>query len=209
MSYLLACRRGASYSVSDMADLQLAPARGRTSLVAIAIALLVLAAIAWAVFLLNPRRTAELTVTSVKTFAPHTTFKDLPTETKGMHVLDQTPESEDNLYVVATVRLADKLRLPLYLSGWNAELTDKDGSVIEATAVPARDLERLTDIFPALAPMLKAPLHDGDQVLPGAAREGTVVLLFPGVAQEAWTSRKLARLTLNLRNQAPQVVVLP
>lgn len=192
-----------------MSDLQLAPARERTPLVAIAIALLVLAATAAAVFFLNPRRTAELSVTNVKTFAPHTTFKDLPTDAKGMHVLDQTPESEDNLYVIATVRLVDKLRLPLYLNGWSATLTAADGSAMEATSVPAHDLERLTDIFPALVPMVKAPLHDGDQVLPGNAREGTVVLLFPGVAQEAWTSRKLAKLTLNLRNQAPQVVVLP
>ena len=191
-----------------MSDLQLSQTRNRTPLVAIAIALLVLAATAAAVFLLNPRRTAELTVTSVRTFAPHTTFKDLPAENKGMHVLDQTPESEDNLYVVADIRLTDKLRLPLYLSGWSGSLTGPDGSVIEATSVPAHDLERLTDIFPALAPMVKTPLHDGDQVLPGAAREGSVVLLFPGVAQNVWTGRKLAKLTLNLRNQEPQVVVL-
>ena len=192
-----------------MSDLQLAPARGRTPVVAIGIALLVLVITAAAVFLLNPRRTAELTVTDVKTFAPHTTFKDLPTESKSMHVLDQAPASEDNLYIVATVRLADKLRLPLYISGWNATLTEQDGSLVEATPVPARDVERLTDIFPALAPMVKAPLHDGDQVLPSTTREGTVILLFPGITQDAWKSRKLGKLTINLRNQAPQAVVLP
>ena len=140
-----------------MSDLQIAPARGRTPLVAILVALLVLVGIALAVFLLNPRRTADLAVTGVKTFAPHTTFKDLPTDSKGMHVLDQTPASEDNLYMVATVQLTDKLRLPLFVSGWNASITLQDGSILEGTSVPARDLERLTDIFPALAPMVKAP----------------------------------------------------
>ena len=192
-----------------MSELQLAPPRGRTPIVAISIALLVLAATAVAVFYLNPRRTADLAITEVKTFAPHTAFKELPSESKGIHVLDQTPASEDNLYVVATVRLTDKLRLPLFISGWNATLTLADGSTQEGTPVHTRDLERLSDILPALAPLVTKPLHDGDEVAPSTARQGSVVVLFPGLDQTAWQNRKLARLSLNLRNQEAQTVTLP
>lgn len=192
-----------------MSELHIASERGRTPLAPMLIALFVLAAIAFAVFYLNPRRTADLTVKDVKTFAPHTTFKELPSESKGVRVLDQTPASEDNLYVVATVSLADKLRLPLFVNGWSATITLADGSTQEGTPVHTRDLERLADIVPALGPMVKTPLHDGDEVAPSAAREGSVVILFPGLDQAAWQNKKLARLTLNLRNQKPQVVTLP
>lgn len=176
---------------------------------AISIALLVLAVTALAVFYLNPRRTADLTVTEVKIFAPHTPFKELQTESKSVHVLDQAPVSEDNLYVVATVRLTNKLRLPLFISGWNATLTLADGSIQEGTPVHTRDLERLSDLLPGLGSLVKTPLHDGDQVAPSAARQGSVVILFPGLDQAAWQNRKLARLALNLRNQEAQTVTLP
>lgn len=199
----------AGYSRQAMSDLQLVPERGRSPFSAVVVAVLLLTCVALAVFLLNPRRTAELIIPKVELFSPHTAFKDLSAGTKSMHVLDQAPAAEDNLYVVATVRVTDKLRLPLFLFGWNATMTAPDGSIAEGTSVPAHDLERLTDIFPALAPLLKAPLHDGDEVTPGSTREGTVVVLFPGMTAASWQTRKLARLTLNLRNQEPQTAILP
>lgn len=195
--------------ISSMPDLQLAPARGRTSLAAISIALLVLVVTALGVFYLNPRRTAELAIKDVKTFAPHTTFKELPAGGKGVHVLGDAAAAEDNLYVIATLDLTDKLRLPLFLNSWSATVTLADGSTQEGTPVHARDLERLTDVFPSLAPMVRIPLHDGDEVQPSRTRQGSVVVLFPGLTQEAWRTKKLARLTLALRNQEAQIVTLP
>ena len=193
-----------------MAELQLAPAPERGMGRAVLIALGVFAPVALAVFYLNPRRTADLAVSRVEVFAPHTTFADLGSpSSKAAHVLDQAPASEDNLYLVVTARLSDKLRLPLFLSGWSASVTLPNGTTMEGTPVASRDVGRLTDIFPALGPMVKSPLHDGDEVLPGKTEEGSVLILFPGMDQATWASHKLARLTINLRNQSALEVNLP
>ena len=70
-----------------MADLSLAPAEERSYLKPILISVAVLAVVAAALFLLNPRGIADVTVTHVDLFAPHTEYKSLAPKA-GMHVLD-------------------------------------------------------------------------------------------------------------------------
>jgi hypothetical protein len=190
-------------------ELQLVPPRDSSNDLPkfLAIAFAVMAVVALGVFLLNPRKTAEFTILKAEPYAPHTVSKDAPAG--SMHVLGTAPAAEDDLYIVATVRITDKLRLPIFLNGYTAALISPDGTQLNATAIAPRDLARLEETFPALAPMAQPPLDDKSPVLPGEAREGTIVLQFPGLTAAAWNDRKSATLTVNLTHQAPQVATFP
>lgn len=190
---------------------QLATARSSGPLVPLLLAVLALVAVAGAVFYFNPHKVSELHVSGVETFAPHTTFGELGGTTgKGMHVLGgPTSSSEDDLYIIASVQMADKLRLPLFITGATAHVTLEDGSVAESTLLSAADLKRLEVIFPEIAQKAVAPIGDGDEIDPGQTRVGTLVFPFPGRSAAAWRSKKGAILTIDLRNQDAQKAMLP
>ncbi|HVG27126.1 MAG TPA: hypothetical protein VM865_05940 [Acidobacteriaceae bacterium] len=179
----------------------------RGFLVPVVIAFVVLAILGAAVFLLNPHKTAEFSVTKVDLFAPHTEFNAVPGST---HIIGEAPATEDDLYVVAHVRLTDKLRLPLFLSAWTATATLADGSSADATIVPASQLSRLGQSFPALPGLITQPaFRFNDEIAPGSTAEGTLIFLFPNLTQAAWQSKKSAELTLQLRNQNALTAKLP
>jgi hypothetical protein len=182
-------------------------ASDRGPLTAVIIAFVVLAIITAAVFLLNPHKVAEVSVSKVDLYAPHTEFAAAPGSTK---VVGETGQSEDDLYVVAHVTIADKLRLPLFLFGWTATVTFSDGSTQDATVVPAQQLPRLAQIFPQLSGLASTqPFHDGDEIAPGTTSSGSFILLFPNTTQDQWNKKRSAALTIELRNQEAQTVKLP
>ena len=189
-----------------MSDLNLGPAEERSPLKAILIALAILIVAAVAVFYLNPRKTAELSVPKVQLYAAHTTFN---AERGGVHVIGQGAHTEDDLYVVATVRIEDKLRLPIFISTVTSTYTTPGNETLDTTAPNAADLARIEESFPALTPMMPHPLDGQTQVDPGSAVEGTVLLHFPGLTGKDWKERKSATLTVNLAHQAPQTIVIP
>jgi hypothetical protein len=189
-----------------MPDLNLGPTEHRSPLNSILIAAAVLLAIFTALYFFTWHKIAEITVTRAEVFAPHTEFKQMP---GAVHVLGAPPSAEDNVYIVATIRFTDKMRLPIFFSSASATMLDSTGAALEATVVPARDMPRMEASFPALTPMLTQPLVDGDEIAPGATREGTVLLLFPGITEDIWKAKKSATLTLNLAHQQPQTVPIP
>ena len=189
-----------------MADPQLAVARDNSPLKAVIIAFVVLAAIIAAVVFLNPTRTADLSVVSVRTFAPHTEYKSAP---GSIHVIGQANQSEDNLYVAATVKLDDKLRLPLFVSSVSGTMTAADGTTYQASSVSTHDFTRVGAIFPDMAPALTHPLEDGAEAPPGGSASGTVLLLFPGMNADAWAKKKSATLQIGLAHQDALTVALP
>src|ERR1700739_2920534 len=115
----------------------MASSSDRGPLTAVLIAFAILAIITAAVFFLNPRKIAELSVSKVDLFAPHTQFD---ASQGSMKVLGETAQSEDDLYVVAHVNITDKLRLPLFLFGWSATVTLADGSPQNATGLTRQEL---------------------------------------------------------------------
>lgn len=172
------------------------PLRG----ILIAVAILVMAAIA--IFALNPTKTAVLTVPHLDFYAPHTEFKAMAGPA-GTHIIGQPNASEDDLYVVATVRLEDKLRLPIFIAYAGASMVNADGTESTATVIGTQDIPNLEITFPAMTPLLPHPLLNGAQISPGGAAEGQVLLLFPGATKKTWDSKKSATLTLNLLRQDP------
>jgi hypothetical protein len=185
----------------------MASSSDRGPLTAVVIAFVVLAIITAAIFYLNPHKTAELSLTKVDLFAPHTQFD---ASQGSLKVLGETAQSEDDLYVVAHVNITDKLRLPIFLFGWTATATFADGSTQDATVVPAQQLPRLGQIFPQLASLTaQQPFHDGDEIAPGTTASGSFVLLFPNTTEDQWHKKRSAVLTVELRNQEAQTIKLP
>lgn len=179
----------------------------RGPLLAVVIAFVILALVGAAVFLLNPHKTAEFAVSHVDLFAPHTEFQAMRGQT---NVLGEQPQTEDDLYVVAHIRLTDKLRLPLFISAWTATVTLANGSSVDATIVPAKQLPRLGETFPKLPGLVSQPaVQFNDEVAPGSTLEGTLIFLFPNVKESDWQTKKSAELTLQLRNQDALTATLP
>lgn len=178
----------------------------RSPLPAIFAAAGILILIAAAVLYFNPRKTAELSITRVQIYAAHTETKALPGTT---HIIGTNQHADDDLYVLLTVKLTDKLRLPLFIKDETAVLTASDHSIAEASAVQIPDLPNLYTTFPALQKLASEPLARDTQVAPGQSAEGMVLLHFPGATEANWTSRQSATLTLDLFHQSPQTVTIP
>jgi hypothetical protein len=191
-----------------MSDLNLGPAQSSSPTKAILLAVIVLALVAGAVYYLNPRKTAELSVPRVQLYAAQTAFK-AEDSNSGMHVIGQSAHVENDLYVVATLHIDDKLRLPLFLTTVTATYTSPKDETLDTTSPSAADLARIQESFPALTPMMPQPLDGQTQIAPGASAEGTVLLHFPGLTEADWKARKSAIITVNLAHQAPQTVTIP
>lgn len=193
-------------------DLNLAPpSDGNRLIPKLAIAGAVMIVVAAAVYWLNPRKTAEITVQKTELFAPHTEFQQTPSSSQ---VIGAQAETEDDVYVVATLGIEDKLRLPIELTNLSATLTTKSGSTIEATVVGPMDLPRLEETFPQIRPLVKPPaapaLNFQDEIAAGATRVGTVVLLFPQASEGDWRAKQSATVTVHLAHDAaPITVALP
>jgi hypothetical protein len=196
-----------------MPELNLGPPPERSYVPVIVISAIALIVVVVLLFVLNPRKTAEITVQKIDLYAPHTVFQQTP---GASHVIGAPPSVEDDLYVVASLRIVDKLRFPIFLSSYTytASMTNPDGSIIEATIVDPVQYPRLEQILPALTPLLTQPqigqpFRHNDEIDPGAPRVGYVLLLFPQVTQAQWQAKKSASIILNLRDQKSQTVKLP
>jgi hypothetical protein len=193
-------------------ELQLAPPPDHNRLIPkLLAAALVMIVVGLAIFLLNPRKTAEISIQKIDLFAAHTEFTAMPS---ASHLIGALPTSEDDVYVVATLRITDKLRLPIFLATASATLTTADGATVEATVISPLDLPRLEVTFPQLLPLVSPPaappIRFEDAVAPGATRVGTVVLLFPQTSEKAWKAKKSATLTIQLAHDAaPITIALP
>jgi hypothetical protein len=189
-------------------DLQIAPPPDPNPLVPkLLIAGAVMILIGVGIYFLNPRKTAEISVLKTDIFAPHTEFQQLP---GGGQVIGTPAASEDDVYVVATVSITDKLRLPIFLDIVSATMTTDTGT-LQATNVSALDLPRLEQTFPQLTPLVSPPaappLRFEDAVSPGATRVGTIVFLFPRTTASQWAAKKSATLTVYLAHDAAPIQV--
>jgi hypothetical protein len=189
-------------------DLKLAPPPDHNRLIPkLLIAGAVMVIIGVAVYMLNPRKTAEITVQKTELFTPHTEFKQMPSSSQ---IIGAAAETEDDVYVVATLGITDKLRLPISLDSVSATMTSDAGST-EATVISPLDLPRLEQTFPQIRPLVTppaaSPLRFQDAVSPGETRVGTVILLFPQISAKAWTAKKSATLTIHLAHDAAPIDV--
>lgn len=179
----------------------------RSPVLPVVLALIIMAAVAVAIYLVIPHKVTDLSVSKVDLFAPHTQFG--ATQGGSVHVLGEAAQSEDDLYVIAHINITNKLHQPVIISGWSATAMFKDGSTQDSTYVAKSSLPRLEQIFPQVASLVTDPIGDGDELDPGATKSGSIVLLFPNTTQDKWNSKGSAVLTVDLHQHVSQTVKLP
>jgi hypothetical protein len=189
-------------SLESMADLNFSQPERPNFLVPALIAVGVLGAVFALVFTLNPHRVADLAVTHIEVLPTHTVLGS-PSNLVGAQ-----QAAEDEFYVLTTIRIDDKLRLPLFIKDLTGTLTTADGSVVTTSAVEENDLPNLYSTFPALKPLASTPLLRETEIPPGQHAEGMVLLHFP-VDQTTWDQHKSAIVTIDLYHQDPITVEIP
>lgn len=149
----------------------------------------------------TPASTAKLKVLHTTVYPTHTVFK-------ADSIIVGRDRSQDDLYVVTVLRMEDRLNLPLFIKDMTATLETSDGNKISTSAVQKQDFESLFTTFPALKPLVTAPLLRETLVESGKSVEGAVVLHFP-VTEEAWNHRRSATLHITLYHQGRVSVAIP
>jgi hypothetical protein len=176
------------------------PAR-RNLLAPVLIAFLVLGIVIALVIRYTPHTVADVSVTHMAAYPAHTVYR-------SDTILVGRDTSQDDFYALVTVRLTDRLNLPLFIKDFTGTLTTEDGEEIHGTASQKGDLESLYTTFPALRPLASKPLVRDTLISPGDTSEGMVLLHFP-VSAETWNKRRSAVLNIDLYHQGPLVVALP
>jgi hypothetical protein len=184
-----------------VSDLQFAQPARRNLLVPVLLAFLILG-IVLALFLrLIPNHTADLAITHTSVYPAHTVFKS-----ESMVVANQ--RAEDNLYVLATLHIDDRLHVPLFLKDFTATLTTAEGEEVTSSAIEKQDLDAVYTSFPEVKALATTPLLRETMIAPGQSAEGMVLLRFP-VAQDVWDRRRSATLNVELYHQGQQSILIP
>jgi len=183
-----------------VSDLKFAQPARRNLLAPVLLAFLILGIVLALVLRFTPHKTADLTITRTAIYPAHTVFASDTMVVANQH-------SQDDLYVLTTLRIDDRLRLPLFLKDFTATLTTAEGEEITTSAVEQRDLDNVYTSFPALKPLASEPLLRDTMISPGQSAEGMILLHFP-VTKEVWDHRRNAMLNVDLYHQGEQQVLI-
>jgi hypothetical protein len=174
---------------------------GRRNLLApVLLAFLILGILLALVIRATPHRTADLTII-------HTIIVPIHTVLKSDSIVVGHDESQDDLYVLATLRIDDNLHLPLFLKDFTATLTTAEGEAFTTSAIEKQDLPTVYTAFPALHSLASTPLLRETMINPGRSAEGMILLHFP-VTQAVWDHRRTAILGIDLYHQGKQEVLI-
>jgi hypothetical protein len=187
-----------------MSELSFAQSERRSSfLVPLLIAFVVVGAI-FAYVYLRPHRVADIAIVHTNILPTHTVFKALS------KVVGHQDEVQDDLYVLTTLHIDNRSRMPLTIDDITAVLTPPDDSVepTTASAIPRTDLDGIYVTFPALKPLSGPPLSRETTIQPGDHAEGMVMLHFP-VTEADWNNRKSASVTIAFYHQDPLTLTIP
>ncbi|HZY74090.1 MAG TPA: hypothetical protein VFE22_13375 [Edaphobacter sp.] len=184
-----------------MTDLKFEQTARRNLLAPVLIAFLLLGIVIALVIRYTPSRTVNLTLSHTSLYPTHTVFK-------SDSIVVGSDKAEDNLYVLANLRVDDPLHLPLILKDFTATLTTADDQKITASATEEKELPNIYTSFPALKSMAFKPLIRDTLIAPGASAQGMVLLQFP-VTEDVWNHRKSAVLHVDLYPQGACPVSIP
>jgi hypothetical protein len=185
-----------------MSELTFTQPERRSFLVPGLIALAVLA-IGIAIFaVVNPYRIPTVTVSHTAVDAEHTVFA---TDSK---LANAKPPAQDDLYVVTTVHIDNRLKFPITIDDITGRIVANDDSEATTGAVQRSDLANLFVVFPKLVPLAGPPLLREATIQPGAQLEGMVILHYP-ITQADWDQRKSASVTVNFYHQDSVTAPIP
>ena len=185
-----------------MSELAFAQPERRSFLLPALIAIAALGIAGGLFYLYIAHHTVKLAITHVAVLPTHTVFKS------DSKLVGHQDPFQDDFYVLATLRLDNRLNDPVFIKDITATLTASDGTVTSTSAVEKNDLDTLYAAFPALVPLASAPLLRETAIQPGNRAEGMVVLNFP-ITQADWDRRKSADITLDFYHQDPITVAIP
>jgi hypothetical protein len=183
-----------------VSDLKFAQPARRNLLAPVLLAFLILGIVLALLLRFTPHRTADLTVVRTAIYPTHTVFKSDSIVVANQH-------TEDALYVLTTLRIDDRLRLPLFLKDFTGTLTTAEGEEVTTSAVEKLDLENVYTSFPGLRPLASEPLLRDTMISPGQSAQGMILLHFP-VTKEVWDHRRTAMLNVDLYHQGEQQVLI-
>ena len=185
-----------------MPDLTFAQAERRSYLKPILVAALILA-VGVGLYLWHlPFRIANITVTHTNVLPTHTVFAS------DSRVVGAGEQAEDAFFVLATVKIDNRLKDPLFINDITGTLTSSDDNQLNASAIEQNDLPNLYITFPKLKPLAGPPLVRESTIPPGGSAEGMVLLSFP-VSPDIWNNRKSAAITVNFYHQGSFTAAIP
>lgn len=149
----------------------------------------------------TPARTVDLAISHTAVYPAHTVFK-------SDSIVVGSDRSQDDLYVLTTLRVDDPLHLPIILKDFTATLTTADGQQITTGAVEEKDLPSVYTSFPVIKSLASKPLLRETLIAPGTSAEGMVMLHFP-VTQTVWDHRKSAILNVDLYHAGVFPIAIP
>lgn len=182
-------------------DLKFEQHAQRNLIAPVLIAFLLLGVVIALVIRHTPAQAVDLTITHTAVYPTHTVFK-------SDSLVVGSDKAEDNLYVLANLRVDDPLHLPLFLKDFTATVTTSDDQKITTSAAAAKDLPNIYTSFPGLKPLASAPLRRETLIAPGTAVEGMVLLQFP-ITLDVWNHRKSAILNVDLYHGGAFPIAIP
>lgn len=184
-----------------MTDLKFSQPARRNLLAPVLIAFLVLGIVIALVIRYTPHSVAETEVTHAAAYPTHTVFK-------SDTILVNRDRSQDDLYALITVRISDRLNLPLFLKDFTGTIVTRDGQTITGTGAQKNDLEAIYTSFPPIRKLASPPLLRETLISPGETAEGMILLHFP-ISAEDWNGRRSATLNVDLYHQGPLEIAIP
>ena len=173
----------------------------RSFLLPVLLALGTLTIAAAVVFHLFPATQVQATHLQTVLHPEDTTFKS------NSIVLGQD-HTEHILYIASTIRIDNRLRLPITLDDFTLTFTNPDAAQLTAKAFTKPELANIQLTYPALKPLLTAPLLTDTPVTPGQSTQGTLLFALP-VPQSMWDQRKSAIIEVALYHQPPVSLTIP
>lgn len=154
------------------------------------------------------RASIEATATRVLTLPLHTTYRS----PKGSVGAVGPDETEDSIYIVPLLRVKNVSDVPLFIKDVTSSLTLGDGRGNPGRLIGARDRERLQQLVPGIAPLLKQanlpPFDPELQIAPNSTAEGYAIFLYTMPSTE-WDKRQNATVRLDFYHQDAITIPLP
>lgn len=117
-------------------------------------------------------------------------------------------ESQDVLFLAETLRLDNRLRVPIFPDDYSLTIIAADNRQATFRAIKIVDLANLEITFPQLVAPMKTPLPRDIAIEPGKVSEGTVLFSIP-LSKATWDARKSATVHVELYHYPSQSLVIP
>jgi hypothetical protein len=126
----------------------------------------------------------------------------------GMVGMQGDTQAFEQLIILTKVRVRNQTNIPLFLQDIAATVTMPDGSTESSIGAGARDVDRMFQAFPSLAPLRSTPFDRSATISPGQSVEGQAIFSFP-FSRQQWDSRKSGDVVVSFTHQSDLKISFP